>query len=438
MMDSADQADATVRALDLLDPEDLANSDPRIFRDPQLARETQQTRQAAAEVWLAVSPLRVAPAEVFHELMAKIEPSLLAKPRGGRKVLGWLAASGWAAAMALAIFLWPRASTPQVQVSANPRTTADTALDATASVPLPRSPTPRASHLRKDIIRLQERLANVQQERSSKNSRVTHLTSPGRVRRTAEESQKRVQSILTEALRSALEFDSTSPPDPAELVIERGWLPGGLPLAADGAIIRHRNFPEQAWQEMGLLRSKQGEYLDATAQTLWSAAPDGRGFIGRKITVAEDLSRFKTSPDPGGAQTAQPKSAPEGFIIESGDDNKVEVVIDQVPALEAGSQHLIIITDSSGHTRTLPVPPPNPLPLLPIEKPVTDHVESAVGQAVALENSPDGYLLSTAVSAPDMLVFSITGDTNFTSFQLIEHSQVSDGQPDRIIVEGGP
>ena len=42
-MHPTDLADATARALDLLDPEDLANSDPRMFRDPHLAGETRQT-----------------------------------------------------------------------------------------------------------------------------------------------------------------------------------------------------------------------------------------------------------------------------------------------------------------------------------------------------------------------------------------------------------
>ena len=444
-MNPNDLADATARALDLLDPQDLANSDPRIFRDPHLAQETRQTREAAAQVWLAVSPLRVAPAEVLHELMGKIEPSASATATSGRRIMSWLAVSGWAAAAALAFFLWPAPSAPRVLTRQNTRTTSVAATGSAAGLHLPNHPAPRESPIRQEITRLQKRLATVQQQSSSTGPRIIHLTAPGTVRRTAEESRQRVQSILTEALRSALEVDSATPADPAQLVIERGWLPGGLPLPADGGTLRHRNFPEQAWHEMGLLRSEQGEYLDATAKTLWSAAADGRGFIGRKITADEDLARFTDTPSPAPPSTAKPRTAPEGFIIENPTDHKIEVVIDQVPAPAPGSQHFIVVTDSSGHTETLPITPPNP-PLVPSQDPVTESVPESVIESVPAsagwnvvfnESSNMSFWNMGHCSAGSVLV-TFTGLVGLESFQLIERSVVANGQSGTIIVEGRP
>ncbi len=448
-MNPTDLADATARALDLLDSSDPAKSDPRLLRDPRLADEARLTREAAAEVWLAVSPLRVAPAEVLHELMAKIDPAESPRRRMSGRVLPWLTVSGWAAAAMLAFFLWPRTSVPESRISRNklPASQFPGNNDHPANPPLT-GPSSREARIRKDIVRLQERLASFRRDRANDTPRVISLTAPGNVRRTAEEARQRVQSILTNALRSALEAESATPADPASLVIERGWLPGGLPLPSDGGTIRHRNFPEHAWQEMGLLRSVDGEYFDASANTVWSADPDGRGFIGRKIAADEDVTRFNTEPDPAVTKTAKPRTVPEGFIIESPDDEKTEVVIDQVPEPQAGAQHFMLVTDSSGHTETIPVTPPNPAP-------VPDSPPPAEGGGLGMDSGSTlaawtgngsfnvndltgAWISNTAANSLGTVVFTLHGITGASSFQLVERPVIPNGQPDTIIVEGGP
>ena len=73
-MNPADLADATARTLDLLPPDDPARSDPRLLRDPALAEEARLTRETAAAVWLAVSPLCVAPPDLLQSVIAEIQP----------------------------------------------------------------------------------------------------------------------------------------------------------------------------------------------------------------------------------------------------------------------------------------------------------------------------------------------------------------------------
>lgn len=290
----------------------------------------------------------------------------------------------------------------------------------------------------------------VGQDRANQTPRVMYLTAPGAIRRTPGESRQRVQSILTNALRSALEADSAAPSDPAALVIERGWLPGGLPLPADGGIIRHRNFPAQAWQEMGLLRSAGGEYLDVPANTVWSADPEGRGFVGRKLTDEEDVSRFNTDPDPPLTKVTKPRTHPEGFIVENSIDGNAEVVIDQVPAPEPGNGHVMLVTDSSGHTETIPLPPPA-APAMP--NPALDSALAAESGAVShsmtvlsgaqiisypFDVRTSGWITNANVANLGTIVFTLPGTTQVSSLQLVERPLIPNGLPDRIIVEGGP
>lgn len=444
-MNPADLADATARALDLLDPGDLSNSDPRLLRDPRLAEEARLTREAAADVWLAVSPLHVAPPEVLHGLMEKIHPQESARPRNNSRSPYWLAASGWAAAAALAFFLWPRTPAPGLDATRN--RAAEMPTERNAVDPINRPPpriSSREARDRQEIVRVQQRLATVLRDRDRETPRVMTLTAPGSARRSDAEVRQRVRSILTHALWSALEAESATSADPAALVIERGWLPGGLSQPAEGGIIRHRNFPAQAWQEMGLLRSTNGEYLDPASSTLWSADPDGRGFIGRKIAPAEDVSRFTKESNPTETIPPEPRTAPEGFIIENPEENTTDVVIDQVPAPTPGSSHLMLVTDASGLTETIPIASPDPAAIIgdgaflkgPV--PTSTAMAGGFGTLYASGNLTSGYTTFSASNNSSTVFFTLQGTSALGSFQLVERPLIPNGQPDKIVVEGGP
>ena len=354
-MKATDLADATARALHLLPPGDPANSDPRMLRDAGLAAESRLTRETAAEIWLAVSPLRVAPPDVLQSVLADIHPLLEANPIKARRYLTWVAASGWAAAAAVAISLWPKPAatlSPALGKAAAPEPQSrHEGLEKPAAPQAPRS---RDTRLRDEVVRLQKRLATLQDDHVHRVPRVMSLSAPGAVRRTQEEARQHVQSVLTNALRSALEAASGAPSDPAALVIERGWLPGGLPVPDDGGVIRHRNFPEQAWQELGLSRSANGEYFDAASSTIWSADPEGRGFIGRKIAAEDDVTRFTKKPDQI-AVPAESKAMPEGFMIENVENNSTEIFVENVPPLPAGKKFIVRVTDAAGTITDIPL-----------------------------------------------------------------------------------
>jgi len=354
-MNPTDLSDATARALDILPPEDSARSDPRLLRDPQLAEEARGSRDTAAAVWLAVSPLRVAPPDVLQEVMKEIQSPMSMRPASGRRPLPWLAVSGWAAAVVLAISLWPEHSRTLVG-----RGNVVDPVGSPTSMPAVTSPAttlpPRDARLRSDITRLQDRLASLQDDSGRRASRVISLSAPGSMRRTEDELRLYVHKLLTDALRSALEATSGAPSDPASLVIERGWLAGGLPVPEDGGLIRHRNFPARDWQKLGLFRAANGSYFDELSQTIWSPDPEGRGFIGRKINTTDDLAIFTKDLDKL-TPPQLPQVSPAGFLIENSAEKTIELLVENVPPIPPGKQLVVSMTHPDGTITDFPLTP---------------------------------------------------------------------------------
>ena len=437
-MKSTDSANATARALDLLPQGDPAASDPRLLRAPHLIEEARLTRETAAEVWLAVSPLHVAPPEVLQAIMTEIAPQTSTRKPGNREFLIGIAAAGWAAAAVLLVCLWPQSDARRdPDISHSHPVPQETLSESQA--PPDSSSVARSSHdsrLRKEIVRLQTRLAEANAGSKPGIARVIALHPPGASARSPEDSQRRIQFILTNALRAALEAESGAPSDPASLVIDRGWPAGGPPIPDDGGMVRHRNFPEQSWKELGLLRSEDGSYYDASSSMIWTPDPFGSGFIGRKRNDTDNLAGFHAG-DKGATTTPipKPRTQPEGFIVENPAEHNVEVVIDQVPPPVEGSGHVIVLTDSSGNVETIPVTP------APEEE---SQIAGNCGLAGGTTTIPTGLFQNlgstsfVSTNSAGTLIFTIPSGAGLGSFQLVERPLVPNGQPDRVIVEGQP
>ena len=468
-MTPSDLSDATARALGLLPPGDPASSDPRLARDPQLVEEARRSRETAAAVWLAVSPLRVAPSDVLLEVMREIQPSGSDRPVTRHHPLPWLAASGWAAAVVVAISLWP-----DRQPAASSRELVASPAGSPAEIPTDvapaATPTPRDARLRKDIARLQERLAAFQNNPARRTPRVMCLSAPGTVRRTEEESRRYVQKLLTDALRSALEASSGVPSDPASLVIERGWLPGGLPVPEDGGMIRHRNFPEQDWLKLGLSRTDDRNYYDAATQTVWSPDPEGRGFIGRKISEADDVANFTREPEQETPPQKQ-EATPEGFVIENPADRTTEIFVENMPEIPPGKRLVLQTTDAAGVVTVTPLTSSVAGEIAatdPLAMNMNDYRPTWSGRGTVLSSNgtitgSSGSLATTATSGVTgpitpstttnnsayssnivgylyggSLVVNFSGDSIPAEVQLAISDIVPTGTPPQIILRSGP
>lgn len=433
-MNRPDREDAVARALDILPPGDPAASDPRLLRDPALVEEARAAREAAADVWLAVSPLRAAPPDVLHSVMDKIGLPQPVPPERKLKVAPLLAASGWAAAVAVAICLWPREQALEdrgrVVINGTP---------ATKSAPRdPESPSspnsttgPQFARQDSEIERLRKRVAALREIEASAAPRIMSLTAPGVPRRSPEETNQRLSSALVAALKNTLELESGAPGDPATLVIQRGWLPEGLAAPGEGKAIRHLNFPEEAWQENQLLRADDGSYLDPARQIVWTREGSGSTFVGRKATEQTDIAAYKQPEETETVAAVTTRTEPEGFVIEDPFTNQAEVVIDQVPPPAEGNQHKIIWYDASGASGTIPV---NSLASLgtPFGASQGSHHSDNRGGVSATHSAS-----VTPLSAAGMLLFTIPNVGGLTSFQLVESPIIPNGTPPKIIVEGG-
>ncbi|WP_035615891.1 hypothetical protein [Haloferula sp. BvORR071] len=464
-MNRPDREDATARALDILPSGDPAASDPRLVRDAALAEEARATREAVADVWLAVSPLRAAPPEVLNSVMDKIGlPPAAEKPtkKSGR-LAPLLAASGWAAAAAVTICLWPHrggegtqsqvaeGGAKSVSAKVGERGILGNDLPVDASHPAYDASVER---LRREYSNLLKTVEMLRRNELASLPRVMSLTTPDAPRRSPEESRQqmfqKMFQLVTSSLRDQLEVHSSSPDDSvAAFVIEHGYIQPGMDLADNSIVLRHRNFPEDSWKELGLYYSEAtGNYFDRERQLLWTPDPQGGGFVGRKTPEAMDLSDYKAPvAAPSVAKNDTSKNQPEGFVLEDPVTKKAEVVIDQVPPLRDGYEQRILWTDASGASGMIPV-------LVASNAVSSGGVgNSAVsftngsrypflpGPFVFVDGNAGGNGLVVAGGASTVMA-SFSTTSSVTSFRLVQvpvavAGQVTAGVQEQVIVAGG-
>ncbi len=442
--------DATAKALDLLPHDDVARSDPRLVRDAKCLEEFRATQEAAADVWLATSPLRAAPPELLSSIMSKVEARTPLAHRNVR-FFPWLAASGWVAA-AITFLLWPRDGErapalvkvdPPVYLPPQATRSGAAAAPAaeTAPVELPALPDrrviPHDRRLREELLRAQAQVTSLEEQGAFSAPRVLGLHSPNSLQPEPEEIQRRVVAALADALGSLLELESGASGDPARLVLQRGWLPEVFSLS-EGEYIRHLNFPANAAADYGLMVSEDGSYYDEAKEMIWSRDENGRGYLGRRATAEDNLAAFHV---PDNEALADNKTAmavrtePEGFVIEDPESNTAKVLIDQVPPPAPGYEQVVIWTDAAGNEGKLPVQ--NHLMGAPTATPsgvVPSAVTTKEGSATAGVCIP--VLPSMAQAGAGRLFFSLPDSNGVKSFRLIELPAVANGSPPKIIVSG--
>ena len=421
--------DATARALDILPTGDDAYSDPRMLRDERMVKVVRDVSDCAAEVWLATSPVRAAPVDVLASVMKKVEAEAPLAQKNTR-FFPWLAASGWVAA-AIAFILWPKnpdaipAPEPQLARSRDLPTKAFNRDEVGTLQSRVRGQGSR--RMREDLLRLQSRMAAMDEHAVTAAPQVLALGRPGHMRLTTSESRQRVLEILKSALLSTLEAESGAPDDPATLVIERGWLPDGF-VVPPGGMIRHRHFPESSWRELDLMRSDDGSYYDATRDLVWVKDPEGRGFIGRMADDEDVLTAFLSADEVGEEFVPQLRTEAEGYVIENPGTNLAEVVIDQVPPPSPGSEQFMVWTDVSGAESMMKVDHPS-------------VIDDMTGVAFSQVESVQEQIIAPGRgrgrgNGAGILMVTIPNSGGVVSFKLIERPVHSNGKDPKVIVEG--
>ena len=446
-MKGTEREDAMARALDLLPTDDPARSDPRLVRDVALVEEARATREAAADLWLAVSPLRAAPPDLLPSVMEKIGlPVVTANRR--QRYFPWIAASGWAAAAVVAVSLWPQRHAPGPGVVAGPAPTKSPA--AAGSPVFPTVPpaeefrTPERQR-RDELMRLRNTVADLREEQSVSAPRVMSLTAPGLIEPTPEEARERVWGVLTRALRHSLVTGRgrASAGGGQNMIFDAG-LPDASAFADENTVLMHLNFPEDSWQEFGLLRSDAGIYYDPSQQVLWVPDGAGFGFFGKKTPEAEiEAEVYKAGPEVQDIASVGHRSEAQGYVVEDPLTKKAEVFVDGVQAPGEGTKQVLKWTDAAGNSGELEVGT------------MSASAGANPGMLIAGNNSviaiPNGAPAFPTLSQPQlqansangsqgtfMIMASLSCPSSLASFELVEVPVAANSKkPKRVIVAGG-
>ncbi len=360
-MSTNDREDALARALDLLAGDDPARSDPRLVRDPHLAAEARSSRETAARVWLAVSPLRAAPGDVLPGIMENLAP--VAAPAGNRRWTRFALASGWAAAAAIALAWFmlagrEDATSPPGSADVIPAPVVPGVRPASEGNEAPSDgmPTHRADRDRQhyELARLRRALAAALDDGGATlRPRVMELSAPGSARaHDPDAARDRLMALLANALRGELEEHAA---DPATLVIERGWLAAGELRLGDEEWLRHRNFPEETWHEHALMKSDDGRFFDPASGLLWEKDPASTDYIGRRATADTDLSAFIHPDEPDThPEWHHAESRPAGFVIEDPATGRTHLLVEGLQPLsgqetsDGSAYHFVADTGRDG------------------------------------------------------------------------------------------
>jgi hypothetical protein len=351
-MSTHDREDALARALDLLSEDDPARSDPRLLRNPELVAEARAAREIAADVWLAVSPLRAAPSDALPAILRKIGSPFETKP-----VSRWPLATGWAAAAAIALAWFVdremevSAPIPGHQGGENSVTVAPAErIPAMTGSHGERQPRDERTRLLRELTELRQAVQNESiPAKSGWSPRIIELLPPGTTSPDPDASRSRLMTAVSSALRGMLEIASG---DDASLVIERGWFPGGSLELAENEWVRHRNFPVEEWSAYGLLMSEDGRFYDPEHALIWSSDSVSSDFIGRPVRAEDgNLAEFRHEverPDEPtiGSQKFVEK-APSGFLIEDPATGEAHLLVEGLRPPPDGSSYRLIQTGAT-------------------------------------------------------------------------------------------
>lgn len=345
-MKSTDSSSA-LRSLDRLPPEEARDFESRLAGDPALAANLREWEDTVTAIWHAASPLVPAPAGSLDAVRAGLHP---VRSRRGLGV--FLAATGWAAALVLAILLMNRPQTrPIAKISSVP--------EKVALSPAPvGAPAARDSrHETEPDGKLHETIRRLQSELAASHSRgagprIRELRPPGAAGRPGDQARA-LNALLAAALAEHLARQSESP---AALTVENGWLDSIFAALPPGSVIRHRSFPAENYGQYQLLRSDDGEFYDPASNLIWSPAEDGGGYLGHVAEAGFDHSAFQSA-DPLSSPEPDPpldksSPSPSGYLVQISDGGDATIIIGNLP-LNGNLPQLVASTD--GGRTTIPL-----------------------------------------------------------------------------------
>ncbi|YCM47010.1 hypothetical protein V2O64_24520 (plasmid) [Verrucomicrobiaceae bacterium 227] len=332
-------------ALGKLTRQEQTSFETAMADNPDLATALREHEEIVAGLWQSASPLRTMPHSVWNEIKSEINPPSPVQ-FSAPGVSSWL---GWAAALMVAA-IWflmsqntPDEANPAVGSQALPLGENTAKPDRSSRVVTSRPDSSR----QRQLFDLREKLRTIRDAdaASTASPRIVALRHPDSpILDDPETRTQRLMDLLTMALHDDLQRINE---EKVTLVIEEGWPEAGLNLPRE-AVVRHRNFPVEQAEMLGLLVSEENHFYDPASSMLWMPAPDGGGFLGERAPEDLDLTQFQhpLEPEP---QTMETQIAnlgvPEGYLISAGQAgesptfilNNVNLASDSFSVLQGGT-----------------------------------------------------------------------------------------------------
>ena len=228
------------------------------------------------------------------------------------------------------------------------------------------------------------------------------------------------------------------------MIFEDSGLPDASVFADEKTVLMHRNFPEDSWQEYGLLRSDEGNYYDPAQQVLWVPDAAGFGFFGKKTPEAEiDPDAYTAASEVPDIARVERRNEPQGYVVEDPLTKKAEVFVDGVPAPGEGTKQVLKWTDAAGNSGELEVGTMEaPAGGKPAEHLAQGNsviaIPNGAGAFPALSNPPLQNHSATGSQGSFMIMASLSCASSLASFELVEVPVAANSKkPKRVIVAGG-
>ncbi len=210
--------------------------------------------------------------------------------------------------------------------------------------------------LRETVMALQQELRAARS--NSAGPKIHVLRSPtASASAAASDPDRELRDLLTAALTEDLARRTEMP---TSLIVETGWMPAAFAALPAGSVVRHRSFPVENFEDYGLLRAANGNFYDPVSHFLWTPAEDGGGYLGKRPPTNQDLTLFEASqpdskhrefPSEQSAKVSAveirstPKPDPIGYVIQGATDEKMTVVIGNLPILKPATNDNLPVTN---------------------------------------------------------------------------------------------
>lgn len=292
--------------------------------------------------------------------------------------------SGWGVAAVLTFLMLRENDHPADEGNAAPITTAKakTTTNEPSNKPVqanPPAPSPASvvtaemAGLRQEVVKLRKELEALRTpDGTRKLIAITQFRRPGEAPGTRQPNS--LVSLLSASLQPLLTGGGSHATGP-EIVVERGFGAFTAESLPEGYYYRHKRFPAEEWEVLGLMRDADQRFYDPSGGLIWSADPAQPGtYVSTEPEPGQDLSGFVAAQSGNIAVQQMParEAQPQPSVMAVTDPNTGEgrLLISHPETLQpkvAGQQPVIWIgiKGANGQPQWLPVggltlPPPTP------------------------------------------------------------------------------